>query len=421
MRRTVLFLGLLVLVRPVGADDGPELTIEQAIAQALSRNPRISAAHSSADAARQGVSAARALASPEITLAPGLTRYGSDEELLIAQPLEISGTRAARTAAARAEARAAAARLDTERLVLTAETRKAYHSLAARREALAVAQAILQIARDLDHRVARLIEEGSRPGIDRTHASIEVARARADLAIASAEADAARGTLNILMGRSPSEPIGALSKLEDLVRAPSDAHDANAGSRTRPEVAEAVAQRDAARQGARLAVAETRPDLTVQFRATRLQGGVSETGFGLGIALPFLDWGGRSGRVREASAAARAREAELLAAQARVEMEIFEAQARVHAAEETVGQYRETLLGQADRLLNGARTGLVEGKADILTVLEAQRTYRSVQTEYIAALAALADARAELSRARGLMSPADDHDQAPSPAKGTTR
>ena len=59
------------------------------------------------------------------------------------------------------------------------------------------------------------------------------------------------------------------------------------------------------RHQARLARAEGRPDLTPQFRATSVTRGFREIGVGVGISLPFLDYGHRRNRVRQAEEAAK--------------------------------------------------------------------------------------------------------------------
>jgi cobalt-zinc-cadmium efflux system outer membrane protein len=80
-----------------------------------------------------------------------------------------------------------------------------------------------------------------------------------------------------------------------------------------------------------------------------------------------------------------------------------QALSRLAAAETVVRTYQGGVLEQSRRLLEGSQRALQVGApgASILNVLEAQRTYRSVLTEYTNALAQHAQARAELDRATG--------------------
>ncbi len=420
MQRVVAVLGALL---PIGATarEPSQLSLDEGIRQALSRNSRLAVSRNAVAAARHAARAADAPTSPEIVISPALTSDGSDEELLVAQPLEVNGARRARASAAHAQLRASDARLDLERLEVATEVRKAYHALARSRELLDVALAVAEVARDLDRRVGRMIDEGSRPGIDRTHTAIELARAEAEADRARAVADVAQASLNTLMGRLPQEAIGDIEPLETLAGA-SNERQPEAAATSRPEILMAVAEHAAAVQEARAARAESIPDIAVQFRAGRIQGGITETGFGVGITLPFLDWGARAHRARQTVAAARARQEEVRWVRARVEDELYEAETLARVAAATVARFRGGILSSADRLLQAAKVGFAEGKADILTVLEAQRTYRSVQTDYIHALSACADASAAVLRARGTMPPDPNRDgEGPTQKKGAAR
>ena len=78
-----------------------------------------------------------------------------------------------------------------------------------------------------------------------------------------------------------------------------------------------------------------------------------------------------------------------------------QARARLHAAEAVIRDYQRGILDQARRLLEGSHTGFQNGLTSLVAVLEAQRTYRSVLTEYTNALADYAQAQAELEWATG--------------------
>jgi outer membrane protein, heavy metal efflux system len=80
---------------------------------------------------------------------------------------------------------------------------------------------------------------------------------------------------------------------------------------------------------------------------------------------------------------------------------VEQALARRRAAEVVIRDYQQGVLDQARRLLDASRTGFQAGATSVIALLEAQRTFRSVQTEYTNALAAYALAQAELERSTG--------------------
>jgi len=385
------------------------VTVDEAIALALRNNPRLAAALGDLSAARAGVRSAAALTNPSLTFTPALTPGGADEELLFQQPLELNGTRSARTGVARAQLRRTDALAVTELRALVFDTRTAYVELSRAQDLLGIARQVLTTAEELHHGVLRQAEEGLRPGIDQTQTAIEVTRARQQFTLAERQVAVARAALNTLLARPPSEPIVAIS-LTPAVNAPRpepQPPDREAllaqALEARAEIQGEEAEQEQFRQEARLARAQGRPDLAPQLRGGGLTRGVTDTGIGLGITLPFIDYGSRRNRIRQAEEAARAQAARVVVARNQVRQEVEQAVARLVAEEAVVRDYETGVLTQARQLLQASRRALQLGApgASILSALEAQRTYRGVLTEYTNALASVALSRAELERATG--------------------
>ncbi|MES2462323.1 MAG: TolC family protein, partial [Armatimonadota bacterium] len=176
---------------------------------------------------------------------------------------------------------------------------------------------------------------------------------------------------------------------------------------SRSEILSGQATGDQFRQEARLARAEGRPDLVPQFRVgyfTRgLQPSNSGNGAGIGIALtlPIFDYGSRRNRIQQAEQSALAQNARVIAIQNEVRQEVTQALARKLSSESVVQAYQSGTLEQARVLLEGSRVGFREGRTSVVALLEAQRSFRTVQNEYVNALADAAIARAEVERALG--------------------
>jgi outer membrane protein TolC len=327
------------------------------------------------------------------------------EALLLQQSLELNGTRAARTGVASAQTRAARAEAIVALRGLVFETKTAYYDLARAQELRSLALDLLKAAEELDRIARRQAEVGSRPGIDLTQTGIEVARARQQVTQAESQVTTAQAALNTLMGRSPAESIGPLPSLTVSAQPGAVPDESDTAVRqalaARAEIAAAEAARDALHQEARLARAQGRPDLAPQFRAGSVTRGIADAGFGIGITLPLFDYGSRRHHVRQAEEAARAQEDRITAMRNQVRQEVEQALARRRAAEAIIRDYQPGVLDQARRLLEASRTGFQAGATSVIALLEAQRTYRSVQTDYTNALAAYAQAQAELERATG--------------------
>lgn len=378
------------------------ITEAQAVALALKGNPRVRASLLRIEAGKWGVRSARALANPSVLLTPGLTRPGSDEELLISLPLEINGTRAARTGIAQARLQGAQAEAILEIRDLVYETRLAFQEAVRAQDRSALAKDLLKTAEELDRFALRQVELGSRPGIERTQTSIEVRRARQASALSEAEALGAFARLRAITMQPPETPV----LLASIGFAPSSFDEVKGMQMAldrRPELASARAIRDAARQEARLARAEGLPDLAPQFRAESLTREPRASGFGVAFTLPIFDLGERRGRIRQSEAEARSEEARIAGMQLQIRQEVQQALVQLRASEAVVQEFRSGLLDDARRLFESSRTGFQLGQTTITSLLEAQRTYRSVQTEYIDALVSHARALAEFERATGAL------------------
>jgi len=382
--------------------------VEEAVAQAMKNNPRLSAAAREVLAARSGVRSARALANPEITFAPGVTSLsGTGEELLVSQPLELNGTRAARTGVASAQLRATQARAIIELRELVFDVKMAYYELARAREQQALAAELLKTAEEFDRISRRQVEIGRRPGIDLAQTGIEVTRAQQQVTLTESQVTTALAALNTLLGRPPSEPIGSLSSLLFTPQPVDEETAMRQALAARAEITVEEAIADSFRQEARLARAEGLPDLAPQVRIGSLLRGIPEAssgnGFGIGIAinLPLFDHGSRRNRIRQAEESARAQADRITAARNQVRQEVQQALARLRASETVLKNYQQGVLDRARRLLEASRVGFQEGQYSIINILEAQRTYRAVQTEYTNALVDHVQARAELERAMG--------------------
>ncbi|MBC7806984.1 MAG: TolC family protein [Akkermansiaceae bacterium] len=390
---------------------GRVFTVDAAVREVIRNNPRLSAASLDVVAARSGVRAARPLVNPSFVVTPAFTSGGADEAVLFQQPLELNGTRTARAGIAGAQLRLREAEVAVTLRSLVFETRLAYYELARAQETLALTRDVLTNAEEFDRIARRQVEVGTRPGIELAQTGLEASRAKQLVTLAESQVATASVALNTVMGRDADETIGAVAPLLSAtiegIDIPSRDELIRQALAARSEITAEEAVGDRFRQEARLVRAEGRPDLAPQFR---VGGGFStaanNAGFGVAVTLPLLDYGSRRGRIRQAEESARAQTDRATSARRQVRQEVEQAFVRLRAAETVSANYRGEILERTERLLQASRTGFAAGATSLLTVLEAQRTYRTVQTDYLNALLAQAQARAALDRAVGTV-PAD--------------
>lgn len=391
-------------VTPPTLTTAPTLTLDTALQEALARHRRLAAARKETIVAQLLVRSARSLTNPDVTFAPALDQFnGTNEELLVIQPLEVNGTRTARIRAAQAQLGVSIAALAIETREVVGEVKAAYITLWREREVRALTKTLLEIAREVHRLAQNQVELGSRPGVDLAQTGLAITQAQQQETLALSRVRQAEATLNAAMGRLPEAPLPnvelPVSKMEvplvELVMA---------GALTaRTETEEEGAHAEALRQEAALARAEGNPDVALQFRSqyvTFQRPKRSDYGFSLAIRLPLVDWGARKYRIQQAETAALAQEDRIEGARQQIRREVVQALARLEGAKAVLASFAEAL-PQAQKLLKASQLGFEEGKTSVLAVLEAQRTYRATLTEYVQAQAELALAQAELNRAMG--------------------
>lgn len=356
-------------------------------------------------AARAGVRSAAALSPPVFTIGPALQTGGTTDGLLLEQPLELNGTRDARTDVAQAQLRLtqAQALVQLQALVYTARTD--FITLARAQEQLRLAQELRTVTEQFDTLARKQVALGARPGVEARLTSIEAARARVAEAQAFGEEQAARALLNAYLGRAPLDPIIAL--LPGLVQSPPQIDLAAAQRQAlaaRGEIAEAEANRDLPRARASLARAQGRPDLAPEFRISQITPKYMDAGLGVVITVP-LDYGTRRELIREEDLTADAAEARVSGTQAQVRAETVQAASRLAAARAALGEYDQSIVGDARSVLQSTQTGFAAGALTIVEVLNAERTFRQVSDERLGALAQADQAAADFDRAVGALPP----------------
>ena len=378
-----------------------EFTVDEAVTLALKNTPQILALSHDIAGAKHALKAAGALANPDISYTPSITGDGSDTEFMVQQPLEINGTRAARTGIAHAELGITQAQSVSTVRQIVFETKSAYFELMRARNNLALYQDLLTTDQNMDQLTRTSVALGSRPGLDALQSGIELVRAQQQVTVGQGAVDRAEDALNTVTGMPESAQIRPLAGTS-LSSLPVSDTSAVAGALTqRSSITAAVAAKELERQNVRAIRAEGEPDIAPQYRATRVSGGARDAGFGLAIVLPFIDYGSRREQLKAANERERAADSRIAATRAEVNDEVAQVLSRVQGADAVLADYPHGLLAEAKSLLDGSELGYKDGKTSIIALLEAERTYQTVQSEYIDAQVNAALARADLERATG--------------------
>ncbi|HXE71019.1 MAG TPA: TolC family protein [Candidatus Nitrosotenuis sp.] len=411
--RALAAMSLILALLCAGTRAAPEasrpalpLLPREAMVLALEHHPALAAARRRALGAREFAEGAGAQPNPELRLAAVRGDPQESAQLLV-QRLEVGGQPGLRARAAGAEAQAAFQDLLALQRQVTSRAAVAYYDLWEAVQRTALARTRLELARELEETSRRRYEVGEISRHLHLLTELERSRAEAELASAEAQEEAARGTLNLLLGRPPQAALELpLPSQDGAPQAPAlpfpEPESLEALRReapARPEVESLQQRARAARLEADLAARAALPDLELAAYRSSL-GPLAEEGVSLTLVAPLFDWGllGAEQTRRRREAEARALDAE--ARRLEVDLEIQAAWQVFQASRRRRGLLR----AQVERyqsLAAMARRGYEAGLLGLVEVLETERSFRQAVLDYVAAEAAYHRGLLEVRRASG--------------------
>lgn len=389
-----------------GAQDAPaptgELTLAQAMALALTHNPRLQAFGWEVRRAEARMLQASAWPNPEVEVE--FENFGGSGDfkgtrslettISLAQTFPLGGDIARRRALAGYEAQLAGWDYEAARLEVLVEVTRRYVSvLAARQQALAAEEA-LRLAEQVQAITRNRIEAGAAAPIEAARAGVPVAAARVALKRAEREYDAARTRLALMWGSSTPTFDSVRGSLDQL-QPPPTPQQLVALINQNPDVARWAAEISARQAEARLAEAEATPDVTGWVGYRRI-GESDDNALVAGVSLPLPIFDRRksdvlAARLGATSAERRRREAEL-----QLEAALSEAYARLAGAYDEATALRDHALPLAVEAFDLIRTAFENGDVAFIDVIDAERTLFELRSQHLNALAGYHAAAAEI-------------------------
>ena len=367
------------------------LTLEQALAGALSRSPELAAQAAEARAATARLQQAGARANPEIELAveevdrDGAGFDSAEMGVTVAQALELGGKRHWRKRVAEAENEQVGRDTESKRLDVLAETARRFVAVLAAQERLDLAQSAVDLAEKTDAAVAERVKAGKEPPPQAAKSAAELELARLDALAAEQALGVARGRLAVIWGAETAtfdRAVGRLNRLNGALP-PLDA------LRTRLAATPDLARWDAELSLRRAAVASEKaariPELEASAGYVRFkEDGTDALAFGLSMPLPLFDRNrGNLDAARQELARA---ESERTAAAVALAVNLAEAHASLLAAHGRVATLQAKVVPVMEQACEAARAGYQQGKFGFLDLLDAQRSLIETRMSLVDAL-----------------------------------
>jgi len=382
------------------------LTLADAVALALARNPDLAAAAWNVQAGGARVTQAGLFPNPQAGLtvedfAGTGVRSGvrqTETTLRLGQLIELGGKRSARMNEAARARDLTAWDYEQLRLDVVADTTRAFISVLGAQERVALADQTVQLGEQVVTSVGRLVNAGREPSAEATRAEVALAATRIDRAQAQRDLDTARQGLAALWGAAAEfgraegrlhEP-DVLPLLDDLGRLLSRNPDLT-------RWATELAQRQAALE---LAEANAVPNVTIEGGYRRFEDSSdSALVFGTTVPLPLLNR--NQGAIAEARHQLAAAKETQRAAEVRARTALTQTYAELATAYREVTALRQTILPAATRAFESINSGYLEGRYRYLDVLDAQRTLIANRERLVRALTDHRQALARIERLTG--------------------
>lgn len=391
--------------------EGPPLTLDAALTEALQKNPALLALRAQFEAARQRPAQERFLSAPtfeaQIWQWPFNTFNPANTNMYMftfAQDIPGRGKRGLRAAVAEKDVELATAEIAVQARDVIDGVKRAYAEVFLSRKAIAIHHDSLALLRQFADITSIRYATGRISQQDVLKAVAELSKLHDDLVTLHERAALAAAELNTLLDRAPEASIGSLPDPRERVLLPASNVLQQMAIEGQPELRSARLGIERAQATLAVAEREYKPDFFVGGGYMLMPRDMDAWTATVGITWPRAPWarGRLDARKAEATAEIQAARARQRVAENAVRLAVQQAYVRVKAAEQRAALLRTTVVPQSRQTLEVSRSAYQTDRVDFLALLDNQRMLLDAQLNYYRALSDLEQALADLERAVGV-------------------
>jgi len=378
------------VVQP-GVGDG--ITLRQALALTLERNPDLAAFPWQLRASDANVQQVGRRPNPELGLqledVLGTRDFSGFERtqatLELSQLLELGGKRSQRVEVASRARDLVVSEYDVAGVDILGEVARRFIQVVADQHEVDLARTTTQLSDTTLSVVRQRVRAAKVSSVEETKARVALARSRIVLARAEHRLAASRAQLAAMWG--DPRPAFARAEADLFSRRTVPAYDELAGRVAASlEIARWASEARLREAEIRLANSKRTPDVTLSVGARRLESDDAET-FLMGAILPLPLFDRKQGAIAEARALLEKSAAQRQAAETRLLAMLFGLHEQLLQAASEMEAIEADILPQAEEALTISQQGFVQGRFSFLELLDAQRTLTEVRREQIDAAA----------------------------------
>ncbi len=383
------------------------VTLREALALALVRNPELAVFSWDVRAQEARILQAGLFPNPEIEFeledfsGTGALRGfdGAETTMLLGQLIELGGKRGKRTRLAALEQNLSGWDYEAKRLDIYTSVAKAFVNVVGAQERLALSNELLELAEQALSTAATRVKAGRDSPVEETKARVTLYTTRIELERAKRDLTGARKRLVALWASTTPAFDKAEGTLEEIVPIPA-AERLGEISAQNPDVARWDTEFEERQAAIDLADAGKIPDLTIVVGGKHLSE-INESALVVGFGIPIPLFNRNQGEVLEARYRLAQARAEARASQLRVHTAVAETYQALAAAYTAATALRDDVLPAAQSAYDMVSQGYQLGKFAFLDLLDAQRTLFEAKREYIDTLADYHRSSADMERLIG--------------------
>lgn len=383
------------------------LTLSQAIATALARNPDLATGAPALRAAQARVHQAELGPAPELRLEledfAGSGAYrgvdSAQATLALSQVVQLGGKRSRRVDAARAGFDLLSVEQQARALDVLAEVSRRFIHVVADQDHLQLTGKATELAQQTVAAVDARVKAAKSPEAELHRARITLARAEVEQEHAEHELLTSRRKLAAMWGETQ---LAAGSVSADLYALPGvgDFDDLLALLQRNPDFTRFASQARLRDAEIRLAQSRRRGDVQVSAGIRRLEASTDQA-FIAGISMPLFSGRQAAAAVAEAEALRGMTDAEERAAVIRAQAQLFELHQELRHAITETQLLRDKVLPEMEEALRETKYAYERGRYSYLEWVEAQREFIDVRRSLIEAAANAHNYRTEIERLTG--------------------
>ena len=389
------------------AEPNDIITLRQALALALMRNPELRAFSWATRASEARKLQASLWPNPELGVevedvggTGGMSGFdGAETTIQLGQLIELNGKLRKRTRVASLEKELAELDYQAKRLDVLTDTTRLFVGVLAAQEQLVLAEELVQLSEQVLTTVSQRVEAGKDSPVEKTKSEIALASVRIEREKARQNLESARKQLSAIWAGKSSVFEKVAGQLDVVPSIPTEDQMADLVAQN-PDISRWVVELEQRRAAFELEKAKATPDITLSGGFKRF----NETDdnavvFGISIPLPIANR--NQGSILEARHNLAKVGEERKAAETRVNTALALSYRELSNAFTEATELDKNVLQGAESVFEASKTGYSQGKLDYLHVLDAQRTLFEAKGQYIEALSAYHKARADVERLIG--------------------